>query len=74
MKRRVMETRKVAKCDLCDCIKQIGFRYDVMSSPDNDEAIYASFELCFNCAQKLSDDLNMDKVEPEIELSRQVLF
>lgn len=74
MKRRVLETRKVAKCDLCECIKQISFRYDVMSRPDNDEVVYGSFDLCFDCAKKLADDTGMDTVQQEIELNRQVLF
>lgn len=74
MKRRILETRKVAKCDLCECIKHIGFRFDVMSSQNSEDAIYASFELCTQCAQRLSDDIGLDAVTEEVELSRQVLL
>lgn len=68
VQRKVYQNAAVAKCDLCKNIKDVQFRFDIMSRDDNDEFIYSSMRVCANCAVKLSHEWNLTEIQDEYVL------
>ena len=68
VQRKVYQQAEVAKCDLCKKIKEVQFRFDIMSRDDNEEFIYSSMRVCGACAVKLSHEWNLTEILDEYVL------